>query len=177
MPRKARIDGPGVVHHIIVRRIERRSIFKDDHDRERFTMDATAAMHHAIVRGIERRYRVRFVEFSCLNLLPISYKTQIGIEKRTEEWLRQADYDIDTAEYMHQGRYLHAVFMCHLAVENMSKGTSGVVMPRKARIDAPGAVHHIIVRGIERRSIFRDDLDRNRFLEKLGVTLKDSGTP
>jgi len=27
-------------------------------------------------------------------------------------------------------------------------------MPRKARIDAPGALHHIIVRGIERRKIF-----------------------
>ncbi len=45
------------------------------------------------------------------------------MEKRTEEWLRQADYDIDTAEYMHQGgRYLHAVFMCHLAVEKALKG-------------------------------------------------------
>jgi hypothetical protein len=29
-------------------------------------------------------------------------------------------------------------------------------MPRKARIDSPGAVHHIISRGIERRSIFKD---------------------
>nr|CBX29705.1 unknown protein [uncultured Desulfobacterium sp.] len=27
-------------------------------------------------------------------------------------------------------------------------------MPRKARIDAAGALHHIIVRGIERRKIF-----------------------
>jgi len=27
-------------------------------------------------------------------------------------------------------------------------------MPRKARIDAPGALHHIIIRGIERRKIF-----------------------
>jgi len=27
-------------------------------------------------------------------------------------------------------------------------------MPRKARIDAPGALHHIIVRGIERRKFF-----------------------
>ena len=27
-------------------------------------------------------------------------------------------------------------------------------MPRKARIDALGALHHIIVRGIERRKIF-----------------------
>jgi len=28
-----------------------------------------------------------------------------------------------------------------------------MLMPRKARIDAPGAVHHIIVRGIDRRQI------------------------
>ena len=50
-------------------------------------------------------------------------------------------------------------------------------MPRKARIDAPGALHHIIVRGIERRKIFYDDLDRNNFLERLGVVLTETGTP
>jgi REP element-mobilizing transposase RayT len=49
-------------------------------------------------------------------------------------------------------------------------------MPRKARIDAPGAVHHIIIRGIERRRIFRDDLDRDRFLEKLGLVLMEGAT-
>jgi len=27
-------------------------------------------------------------------------------------------------------------------------------MPRKARINAPGALHHIVVRGINRRKIF-----------------------
>ena len=37
-------------------------------------------------------------------------------------------------------------------------------MPRKARIDAPGALHHIIARGIERRKIFYDDNDRNNKL-------------
>jgi len=41
-------------------------------------------------------------------------------------------------------------------------------MPRKARIDAPGALHHIIVRGIERRKIFINDSDRNNFLDRLG---------
>jgi len=41
-------------------------------------------------------------------------------------------------------------------------------MPRKARLDAPGALHHIIARGIERRKIFRDDADRYDFLERLG---------
>jgi hypothetical protein len=37
-------------------------------------------------------------------------------------------------------------------------------MPRKARIDAPGALHHIIVRGIEKKAIFRDVVDRKDFL-------------
>jgi REP element-mobilizing transposase RayT len=49
-------------------------------------------------------------------------------------------------------------------------------MPRKARIDAPGALHHIIVRGIERRKIFEDDADRNNFLERLGKILSATGT-
>jgi len=50
-------------------------------------------------------------------------------------------------------------------------------MPRKARIDAPGALHHIIVRGIERRKIFYDDSDRENFLERLGLVLTESDTP
>ena len=37
-------------------------------------------------------------------------------------------------------------------------------MPRKARIDAAGALHHIMARGIDRRSIFEDDTDRNDFI-------------
>jgi hypothetical protein len=31
-------------------------------------------------------------------------------------------------------------------------------MPRKARIDAPAALHHVIVRGIEVKAIFKDRL-------------------
>lgn len=50
-------------------------------------------------------------------------------------------------------------------------------MPRKARIDAPGALHHIICRGIERRKIFRTDFDRNDFLERLEEKLLESQTP
>ncbi len=41
-------------------------------------------------------------------------------------------------------------------------------MPRKARLDAPGALHHIIVRGINKAPIFKDDQDKTRFLERLG---------
>jgi hypothetical protein len=40
-------------------------------------------------------------------------------------------------------------------------------MPRKVRIDAPGAFHHIIVRGVERRKIFWDDIDRQNYSAKV----------
>lgn len=50
-------------------------------------------------------------------------------------------------------------------------------MPRKARIDAPGALHHIIIRGIERKPIFKDSQDYNNFLNRLGNVLADTETP
>ena len=50
-------------------------------------------------------------------------------------------------------------------------------MPRKARIDAPGALHHIIARGIEQRKIFFDNADRDNFLERLGTILTETRTP
>jgi len=49
-------------------------------------------------------------------------------------------------------------------------------MPRQARIDAPNALHHIIVRGIESRKIFIDDRDRKSFLERLGDILEETST-
>jgi len=50
-------------------------------------------------------------------------------------------------------------------------------MTRKARIDAPGALHHIICRGIERRNIYTDNIDRDNFLERLGSILSETETP
>jgi putative transposase len=49
-------------------------------------------------------------------------------------------------------------------------------MPRKSRIDAAGALHHVMVRGIEGRAVFRSDTDRNHFLERLGDILQDTKT-
>ena len=49
-------------------------------------------------------------------------------------------------------------------------------MPRQARIDAPGALHHIIIRGIERKALFRDQADRDRFVERLGTVVGDTAT-
>ena len=50
-------------------------------------------------------------------------------------------------------------------------------MPRQARIDAPGALHHVMIRGIEKTAVFRDDKDRTSFLDRLGGILVDSSTP
>ena len=49
-------------------------------------------------------------------------------------------------------------------------------MPRKARIDAPGALHHVIARGIDRRSIFEDDIDRDDFLKRIDTILSGTQT-
>jgi REP element-mobilizing transposase RayT len=49
-------------------------------------------------------------------------------------------------------------------------------MPRKSRIDAPGALHHVIGRGINRQDIFTDEKDYYAFLERLGGLLTDTKT-
>jgi HEPN domain-containing protein len=59
---------------------------------------------------------------------------------RAEEWLRQADYDIDTAEYMFNGgRYFYSVFMIHLAIEKALKG----IYMRKIK-KTPPKTHNLI---------------------------------
>ena len=50
-------------------------------------------------------------------------------------------------------------------------------MPRQSRLDTPGALHHIVMRGIERRKIFWDDTDRDDFLNRLGDLLNQTRTP
>ena len=49
-------------------------------------------------------------------------------------------------------------------------------MLRQARIDAPGALHHIIAGGIERGKIFRDDQDRDFFVTRLGDLIVQTQT-
>ncbi|MGB9627769.1 MAG: HEPN domain-containing protein [Thermodesulfobacteriota bacterium] len=60
--------------------------------------------------------------------------------KDPEEWLRQADYDIETAEFMlNGGRYFYAVFMCHLSIE---KALKGLYQKRLQKI--PPKIHNLI---------------------------------
>lgn len=49
-------------------------------------------------------------------------------------------------------------------------------MPRKSRIDAPGALHHIICRGIERQTIFQDNFDCNSFVDRLSALVAETET-
>ncbi len=42
-------------------------------------------------------------------------------------------------------------------------------MPRQARLDAPQTLHHVMVRGLERRPIFRDETDREDFVTRLAA--------
>lgn len=57
------------------------------------------------------------------------------MDKGPEEWFKQSDYDIKTAEAMFVARrYVYVVFMCHLALEKALKGLYqkklGIVSPK-----------------------------------------------
>ena len=57
-----------------------------------------------------------------------------------DEWFKQADYDLDTAEFMFSGeRYFYSVFMCHLSIEKALKG----LYIRKFK-DAPPKTHNLL---------------------------------
>lgn len=62
------------------------------------------------------------------------------MSKKPDEWLRQAEYDLETAEFMLSGgRYFYAVFMCHMSVEKALKGLY------LAKLDeAPPRVHNLV---------------------------------
>jgi|GEM_PF-681968 len=48
-------------------------------------------------------------------------------------------------------------------------------MPRKIRVEFPGAVYHVISRGERREAIFLDDVDRHDFLKTLAEELARLG--
>ena len=48
-------------------------------------------------------------------------------------------------------------------------------MPRGARLDTPGTLHHVMVRGIEGNHIDMDDDDRHLFVSRLGIAATATG--
>jgi hypothetical protein len=73
-------------------------------------------------------------------------------------------------------RYSRTVF------RSLINAASPLAAKRRSRLreaardggQVPGALHHVIIRGIERREIFRDDKNRDFFLDRLGGILLES---
>ncbi len=83
------------------------------------------------------------------------------MSKRLQEWLRQADYDMDTAEYMSNGgRYFYAVFMCHLSIEKALKG----LYAERLKVEPPKT--HNLVYLLNEMGI-KPPEDKGRFIVKL----------
>ena len=56
------------------------------------------------------------------------------------EWLKQADYDMDTADAMYNsGHFFYAVFMCHLSIEKALKGLYNKILDK-----VPPKTHNLL---------------------------------
>ncbi len=42
-------------------------------------------------------------------------------------------------------------------------------MPRQTRLDTPGTLHHVIIRGIKKRIIVDNQADREDFVSRMGL--------
>jgi hypothetical protein len=49
-------------------------------------------------------------------------------------------------------------------------------MPRGPRLDAPGVLHHVMARGIEKTLLFRTAEDRTDFLRRLAAQVEPTGS-
>jgi HEPN domain-containing protein len=60
--------------------------------------------------------------------------------KLPEEWLKQSEYDFETAKAMFKtGRYIYTIFMCHLCIEKVLKGIYANVLKKD-----PPKIHDLI---------------------------------
>lgn len=105
----------------------------------------------------------------CVKMGPVAHKESrycIMVSKKEvvilshassgSEWLRQAMYDLETAEYLFSGsHYIYAVFMCHLAAEKALKG----LYERKLR-KPPPRTHNLLYLVKETESKLPDRLTR-----------------
>ena len=48
-----------------------------------------------------------------------------------------------------------------------------IFIPRQIRIDAPNALQHAIIRGIERKAAFKDDIARENFFGRLSKLISE----
>jgi len=85
------------------------------------------------------------------------------MNEKHEEWLKQADYDMDTADTMFSsGRYFYAVFMCHLSIEKSLKG-----LYSKKLHEMPPKTHNLIY--LLNKIGKRPDQKLEKFITKLNT--------
>jgi len=78
-----------------------------------------------------------------------------------DEWIRQSDYDFQTAEHMFSGRrYFYAVFMCHLAVEKALKG-----LYQHVRNELPPRTHNLVY--LASKAMAEPDSKTGKFVARL----------
>jgi HEPN domain-containing protein len=85
--------------------------------------------------------------------------------KPPEEWMRQAEYDIATAEVMlDAGRYVYAIFMAHLSLEKALKAVYTLVLEKE-----PPRTHNLILlqERIEAKKKLELTISQNEFIEFL----------
>jgi HEPN domain-containing protein len=83
------------------------------------------------------------------------------MDKQSKEWLKQAEYDIDTAAYMFNGgRFFYAVFMCHLSLEKLLKG-----LYQEKLKQVPPKVHNLVY--LLNKIEIKPDENIGRFIIKL----------
>ncbi len=58
-------------------------------------------------------------------------------------------------------------------LDSRGEGAEPPGMPRQPRLDAPGAVHHVMGRGIERSKVFQAEGDREDFVTRLAALCRD----
>jgi REP element-mobilizing transposase RayT len=61
--------------------------------------------------------------------------------------------------------------------ENPPLPVKSIALPRRARLDSPGTLHHVIIRGIEKGPIVDDDDDRKAFVDRMGELSQVLQTP
>jgi putative transposase len=61
--------------------------------------------------------------------------------------------------------------------ENPPLTVKSIALPRRARLDSPGTLHHVIIRGIEKGPIVDDDDDRKAFVDRMGELSQVLQTP
>ncbi len=81
----------------------------------------------------------------------------------TAEWLKQSEYDLDTAESMFiAGRYLYTIFMCHLAVE---KALKSLIIEQTGKL--PPKIHNLV--RLMKQGNIRLTYDQVKFVTRLSL--------